>query len=237
MQETSSKKPLIYVLLGVVILIIVGIVLMQNSEPKDPYEGLVTYVEPEFLTEEQIAEYEAQIEAYKLEIAEKEAAGTYVLDVYFQLGFYEYQLGLLKEAFETYTIVNEGDPDNETAWNNLGDIRIRMGDINGAEEYYLGAIENDQLSQSRYEKIYRYWDEHRPDRHDQIGPMLELGIERISAAGGQPVSLYTKLGAWLIEEGRYDEAVEAYAQANLFDPDNMAIQEDLEAAIDLQAAN
>ncbi len=194
----------------------------------DPYAGLVTEITPS-ISDDKKAEYEAHIAEVTAEIATKSAAGEYVLDVYFVRGGDYQHLGKLKLAFEDYQTVLEGDPENETAWGNSGDLRIAMGDVEGAEMYYKKAVEV-YPAETTYNKLYRYYLQYRAeDRDAAVETLLKEAMEKV----GPSVPLYVKLGRWYVEHNDRENAILAYRQAAVLDPDNQSIKDELQKALAL----
>ena len=216
------------ILVGV--LLVIGIVVYfavaDEQTYRDPYFGLTTEV-PTNLDAERQAKYEAEVIDLTMQIETREAAGEYVLDVYFNRAADYQRLGKLRLAFEDFEKVVAGDSTNETAWNNMGDIRIDMGDIDGAEQYYKNSI-REYPTEMSYTKLYKYYLEYRmDDRQNALEPLL---LEAIKTVGPTPL-LYVKLGRFYIEAGDRDKAVAAYRQAAVLDPDNEAIKEELREAL------
>lgn len=212
-------------------ILISGVVVYFTTRPAEPvapvdlWAGYVSEVTPT-LSEENKVIYEKELLTLSQQIADREAAGEYALDLYFLRGGYYQRLGFLKLGFEDYQKVVDGDPGNETAWNNMGDIRIAAGDILGAEVYYVSALEKDQ-SAVQYEKLYRYYTTYRAsDRSAEVGALLLQAINDVT----DNASFWVKLGYWYLAQGDKENAVNALRQASILNPDNQAIKEELEAA-------
>lgn len=196
------------------------------AAPVDIWAGYLTEVTPT-IPEEKKMSHEQQIIELTEQINDKQAVGEYVLDLLFLRGGYYQKIGQLKLAFDDYQTVVDGDPANETAWNNMGDVRLDVGDINGAEAYYLKAIEN-YPGEVQYNKLYRYYSVYREDdRFEAIGPLLLQAVSDVSDS----TSLWVKLGRWYVAKGDKDKAVSAFGQAAILDPENQAIKDELNEAM------
>ena len=179
------------------------------------------------LSEEDIAEFDLQISILQAVI--DAGADDYIYDEYYQIGYYQFRLGDLKAARAAYEIVVEGDPGNETAWNNLGDIFVEMGDVEGAENMYLNAIEA-LPSEQAYRKLVQYLETYHPGRVEDVGGLLKQAVEDNPSSG----SLWAMLAEWYVDQEDYESAVAAYNTAVELRPNNSALKSDLEEAIRLR---
>lgn len=196
--------------------------------PVDPYHGLTTEVD-RHLSDALTAQYKQMIADLTTQIQTAEATKQYDLDLYYNRAYNEFRLGELKEAFEDYQKVVAGDPNNETAWANLGDLRVQMGDVNGAEHYYQQyvAVYKDEIS---YDKLYNYYLTYRKaDRSDRIEPLLKQAVIDVP----ESLSLLLNLADWEMQLKNYSAALDDYRQANLRKPNDPQIQADLQKAIQL----
>lgn len=230
MAMLKSKPSFLMLFVGV--LLTVGAVVYLVIRPADvvvtpPVERL-SEIEVN-IPDDKRAKYEAQVIEYTAEITTKEAAGTYALDSYFLRGIVYQRLGKLALAYSDLQIVVAGDPGNETAWNNLGDIVMDMGDVMAAEEYYKNAIAQDP-SEVAYNKLYRYYTEYRKADRDSVIPEL---LKQALVDNPNAASFYVKLGRWYVEHGDKDKALSAYRQAAVLSPDSEAIKQELNAVMAL----
>lgn len=202
----------------------------SNLPTPDTSVSLITKVEPTASPEKQeisrqrIAELTAEIDA-------KVGTDEPILHLYLERAFHWKQLGELQLAFEDYLVVAEGDPTTDGVWNNLGSLRIEMGDVAGAETYFLQEVSVNPSATS-YNKLHDYWTTYYPEeRFDEIGPLLMQALEVL----GPSASFYADLGDWYMEKQDYDEAVSAYGQAAVLNSDNQAIKDKLNEAMQLRA--
>jgi tetratricopeptide (TPR) repeat protein len=180
------------------------------------------------LTPEKKAEHEADVARLTQEILDAEASGSYALHLYFERAYNLMRLGHLRAAFEDYLIVSQGDPGNETAWNNMAELMIDMGDPIAAEGYFVKAIEA-YPADSTYNQLYEYYMQYRTeDRMDVIGRLLENQI----AENGGSVPAYVHLAEWYLAQGNTDKALEYYRQAIQLDPENEALKEEMRAIVE-----
>lgn len=181
------------------------------------------------LTETLRAEIEQQIADYTTQITERESRGEYALDLYFLRAPQYNRLGKLGLALADYQLVVSGDPGNETAWNNLGDLVVDMGDVMAAEEYYKNALQQDP-SEVAYNKLYRYYTQYREEDRDQA---IVLLLNQALIDNPDTVAFYVKLGRWYVEHDQKKEAVSAYQHAAILSPDSEAIRQELQSALAL----
>ncbi len=221
-------------MIAVVVILLAGagvylaLTLNDSFEIADHYEGLTTEVEREGLTAEKRAEHEADVARLTQEIIDTDATGAYNLHLYFERAYHLSRLGHLRAAFEDYLVVSQGDPGNETAWNNMAELMIDMGDPIAAEGYFLKAIEA-YPADSTYNQLYNYYMEYRTeDRMDLIGPLLQNQI----AENGGSVPAYVHLAEWYLAQGNKEKALEYYRQAILLDPDNEALNDEMRAVVE-----
>ena len=200
--------------------------------PVDPFFGLTTEVDnqlPPALT----AKYQKEIKDLTDQMSQKETANQYDLDLYYLRAHDEFALGQLKEAFNDYQKVIVGDPKNETAWGNLGDLRIAMGDVNGAEHDYQQSIAAfpDEIA---YTKLYNYYLTYRKaDRADRVEPLLVQAIKDVPGNS----ALYVDLARWQMQRKEYDAALNSYREAVQLDPKNTDLNSEMQKAIQLAGSH
>ena len=193
--------------------------------PSDPFAGYPTEITSQLSPEKQ-TQTEEEIAALTTQINDKVAAGEYALDLYFMRGGDYQRLGHLQLAFADFETVVSGDPHNETAWNNMGDILVTIGNIEPAEAFYKQAIEATP-SENTYNKLYRYYTQYREDdRFEAIGPLLTEAI----AAVQSKAPFYVKLGRWYLDKGDKEQAVRSFEAALELDPENQELKMELDAA-------
>lgn len=224
MSQSKPSLLIVFVLLILAAGAVAYLFVLKPSEsvPTPPPVERLSEIEVN-LPDDKRAEFEQTVADLTTQITDKEAAGAYALDLYFLRANAYQRLGKLQLAFADYTVVTSGDPGNETAWNNMGDIVIDMGDPMAAEDYYKKAIEQDP-SEIAYNKLYRYYTSYRmDDRTDQLIPLLKQAL----IDNPESSSFYVKLGRLYVAQGDIDQALSAYRQAAVLAPDSEEIKEEL----------
>ncbi len=234
-----KSQKILYAIVFLLVLggVVYGFVNKNRSEDEpavvtfltEPPQGAALEI-PCDLPQENCDVYEARAAELTTEIQVAESAGEYSLHLYFERGVqYQYE-GKLGLAFADLTKVTQGDPNNETAWNNLGDIIIQMGFPLLAEPYFEKAVEVFEYP-TAYNRLLRYWNQYlKAERFDRIGPLLQEAINKTDS----DFPYYYQLGEWNMEKGDYLNAQKAFDQAAILEPGNEDVQELLKKVLDAQ---
>ena len=169
-------------------------------------EGLITFIDRNVPAEHE-ARLMSQITRMKNDIGDRvgEKASLDDIERWIGMGNLYYVLGYLKDAREATETALRVAPANYIAQANLGDILNEMGDKNGALQSYQKTLEIAQFS-PYYVKYVDFLKAEFPERKDEYEKAL---IETFNKLGRQPEFL-SRLAAFYMEEGRYEEAITHY---------------------------
>jgi tetratricopeptide (TPR) repeat protein len=132
------------------------------------------------------------------------------------------------------TLSTAANPDCAGCWGILGDIQLNQKDYSQALEAYQQATLTDSsywqwAAHSRMAKVYLARDE-----LDLAIQELQLAIRQAEVLEAREIELsklYTSLAELLVQDGRLNEAKEAYEKALQLEPTNQRAQEQLQRLI------
>jgi tetratricopeptide (TPR) repeat protein len=220
MDVLQSRRKLIIGIAGVVVAVAIIWAIVAAS---NPYRGLETE------RRNNIDDTTREIVGQRLELslaaleAQKDV-GDVELDLYTSVIFDAWVMGDLVLARETSEEYFEHNDINYAAWNMYGAVLKEMGDLEGAEDAYMQAIQLNPNVEEYYRDLINVISED-PERSGDVKEALETLIEN---AGQSSWSMVT-LGEWYRENGECDEAIAHYKVAAGLAPELESIQADLES--------
>lgn len=221
---TLSRKQLVGLVVGAIIVVVGGYGIWLLTNPADPYKGLVTE-RPIELDESTREYFEQRLATTMAAIEAAESRGEEVdLNLYLSAASDAHSLGHLATAREMLEKQLAGNPINYVAWNNYALVLEAMEDYENADEAYRKTIEIQAGVPKYYEDYADFLLEHYPERRDELKALYEDDLARRD----QTVWNMTGLGDWYAEGGECDKAVDHYEVAVVLDPENQALKDDME---------
>lgn len=219
MEVLKTRRKLI---LGIAGLVVIAAISWGIIAASDPYTGLETErgnsvdESTRNIVEQRLSLSLAALNAQK---------GTDDLDLnlYNSIIFDAWTLGdlvLAREMSEEYFELNSV---NYGAWNMYGNILVAMGDLVGAEDAYVQAVQLNPNVEEHYRDLINVISED-PERSDDVKEVLETLILN----GGQSSWSMVRLGEWYYNNDDCEEAIAHYEVAAQLAPEIEAIQTDLD---------
>lgn len=164
-----------------------------------------------------------RIAEFETTVSQNEAGGTRDIGVILSLGNLYYQIGDLETAAKWYRNILATNPQDAPALENLAQTQLEMEDWAGAEAS-LRAAANVSAYEPTYLKLADVIEQHFPERTGDVQTVLETGIANL----GQTSGLLSRLARWYEAQGMLDEAISHYQVAHQIDPDDQAIEDELD---------
>lgn len=136
-----------------------------------------------------------------------------------------FQSGDLAKAERDYTLALKGEPKNTDALHGLAAVKLRQGQFEAAESYYLRVLEADPKDGAAYAGLLNL--------RGQADPVQsESRLKNLLSSQPDSAAAHFTLGNLYAQQGRWNEAQQAYFSAYTVDSDNPDYQFNLAVSLD-----
>src|SRR3989338_2267584 len=193
------------IIAGVVVVALIIILVGRPRQGNQPDDNFKAVVERQ-MTEEVREELTLRISVLEASIEGK--GENKDIDDLLKIGNLYDTAGELAKSKAQYEAIIRRNPTDVAARENMGTTLVEMGDYLGAERVWAEAL---AISGSKVTvlRLVNLIDEHIPEHHDRIGPVLEEAILSI----GQETGLLVALADWYFDVGNYERAYDHYQLA------------------------
>ena len=221
MEQTISRKTLVY---GIALVVVLIAVIYGVTRSSNPYPGLTLTVEAD-ITDEERSYVENRIVVTENALAIQREDEDVDLDLLLSLAWDYTIVGNLVDAREIYEEYFDYNAINYTVWANYGIILKRMGDIDGAEDAFLTALQLNP-TEANYRNYVTLLEDYfdAGEREDDMFAALQDGVTRV----GQTSWFMIKLAEVYVNRGDCETAFEHYEIAIDLEPEITAIVDDYE---------
>ena len=136
----------------------------------------------------------------------------------YNLGMYQTYLGNYKEAYNSYLESLKIESQARVAWQNFGDVLLKMRAFKSAEMAYKKAVELNKYIPESYVKLANYYK--IVGDINNVEATYKLAIENINKSMESDVLVLDAYAEWLGTQQRYDEAIKIYQELIVKQPGN-----------------